>query len=95
MILTNTCLSSLPTYAMGFYLLPVGTQRNGQCEVQILLEGSKWELQYAGQRNFGISMQAKGTWGLGIVNTQIFNECLMVKWIWKLYNQKDSLWARH
>jgi hypothetical protein len=39
-------------------------------------------------------MQAKGTWGLGIVNTQIFNECLMVKWIWKLYNQKDSLWAR-
>jgi hypothetical protein len=39
-------------------------------------------------------MQAKGTLGLGIVNTQIFNECLMVKWIWKLYNQKDSLWAR-
>jgi hypothetical protein len=25
MILTNTCLSSLPTYAMGFYLLPART----------------------------------------------------------------------
>jgi hypothetical protein len=31
---------------------------------------------------------------LGIINTQILNECLMTKWIWKLYNQKDYLWAR-
>jgi hypothetical protein len=28
---------------------------------------------------------------LGIINTQILNECLMTKWIWKLYNQKDYL----
>jgi hypothetical protein len=25
--LTNSCLSSLPTYTMGFYLLPLGTHR--------------------------------------------------------------------
>jgi hypothetical protein len=32
--------------------------------------------------------------GLGIINTQIINECVMVKWIWKIYQQFDSLWAR-
>jgi hypothetical protein len=32
--------------------------------------------------------------GLGAVNTRIFNECLMTKWIWKLYKQKGSLWVR-
>jgi hypothetical protein len=28
---------------------------------------------------------------LGIMSTQILNECLMTKWIWKLYTQKDNL----
>jgi hypothetical protein len=32
--------------------------------------------------------------GLGIVNTRILNECMLVKWIWKLYSQEDSLWER-
>jgi hypothetical protein len=31
---------------------------------------------------------------MGIMNTQIFNNCLLVKWIWKLYHQKDRVWAR-
>jgi hypothetical protein len=31
---------------------------------------------------------------LGILNTQIFNDCLMTKWVWKLYKQKDRLWVR-
>jgi hypothetical protein len=32
--------------------------------------------------------------GLGIINTQILNECLLTKWVWKLYKQKNSLWVR-
>jgi hypothetical protein len=32
--------------------------------------------------------------GLRLVNTQIFNECLITNWIWKIYHQKDSLWVR-
>jgi hypothetical protein len=27
--------------------------------------------------------------GFGIINTQITNECMMVKWIWKIYQQSD------
>jgi hypothetical protein len=32
--------------------------------------------------------------GLGIINTRIMNECLLVKWIWRLVNKEDSLWYR-
>jgi hypothetical protein len=32
--------------------------------------------------------------GLEIINTQVFNECLLTKWIWKLYKQKNSLWVK-
>jgi hypothetical protein len=32
--------------------------------------------------------------GLRLVNTQIFNECIITNWIWKIYHQKDSLWVR-
>jgi hypothetical protein len=32
--------------------------------------------------------------GVDIINTQILNECLMAKWIRKLYTQKGSLWVR-
>jgi hypothetical protein len=40
LILTNKCLTSLPTYTMGFYSLPPRThKKNGYCEVQIFLEG--------------------------------------------------------
>jgi hypothetical protein len=41
-------------------------------------------------------MQTQGPWGggLGIINTQNFNECLIAKWIWKMYHQLESLWVR-
>jgi hypothetical protein len=32
--------------------------------------------------------------GMGIMNTEVFNECLMAKWIWKNYKQSNDLWVR-
>jgi hypothetical protein len=29
--------------------------------------------------------------GLGIINTRRVNDCLLVKWIWKIVNKEDSL----
>jgi hypothetical protein len=31
--------------------------------------------------------------GLGILNTRLMNLTLMIKWIWKLYQNSDGLWA--
>ena len=32
--------------------------------------------------------------GLGIINTRIMNDCLMVKWIWKIFQEPDELWFK-
>ena len=32
--------------------------------------------------------------GLGIINTQIMNECLLVKWIWKIVKESNDTWYK-
>jgi hypothetical protein len=32
--------------------------------------------------------------GLGIINTQIMNECLLTKWIWKISRGSDDTWYK-
>lgn len=32
--------------------------------------------------------------GLGILNTQIMNDCLLVKWIWKIIHNRDAEWCK-
>ena len=32
--------------------------------------------------------------GLGIINTRIMNDCLLVKWIWKMFQEPDELWFK-
>lgn len=32
--------------------------------------------------------------GLGIINIKIINECLLVKWIWKILQEPDELWFK-
>lgn len=32
--------------------------------------------------------------GLGIINTRAMNDCLLVKWIWKIHQEPDEMWYR-
>jgi hypothetical protein len=32
--------------------------------------------------------------GLGLLNTKKMNLALLLKWIWRLYQEKDTIWAR-
>jgi hypothetical protein len=32
--------------------------------------------------------------GLGIINTRLMNDCLLVKWIWKILLEPDELWFK-
>jgi hypothetical protein len=94
LILTNSCLSSLPTYTMGFYLVPLGIHRKmDHVRAKFFWRGAGGEFKYHMVR-WPAVCHPKMFGGRGIINTQIFNECLMVKWIWKIYNQAGSLWVR-
>ncbi|GJR88484.1 RNA-directed DNA polymerase, eukaryota, reverse transcriptase zinc-binding domain protein [Tanacetum coccineum] len=32
--------------------------------------------------------------GLGVSSLYALNRCLMIKWVWRFFNQKESLWAK-
>jgi hypothetical protein len=52
--------------------------------------GGKEEVSHGG---LGHGVQAKGVWGLGILNTRNMNITLMLRWIWKLYQGAEGIWV--
>jgi hypothetical protein len=94
LILSNSCLSSLPTYTMRFYLLPQDTHRKmDSVRSRFFWRGAEENFKYHMMRWEAVC-RPKCFADLGLVNTQVFNECLIPKWIWKIYNKKGSLWVR-
>jgi hypothetical protein len=95
LILSNRCLASLSTYTIGFYLLPL--------DIYSKMDGVRsrfyWRRASRDFKNHMIKWEVvcrpKDVGCLGVINTRIFNEGLIVNWIWKIYNQPDSLWVRH
>lgn len=92
--LTNSCLTSLPIFTMDFYLLPLGTHRKmDSMRAKFYWQGAGEEFRYHMMRWTAVC-RPKDFGGLGIINTQVPNECLMTNWFWKIFNQKESLWVR-
>jgi hypothetical protein len=94
LILSNNCLFSLPIYTMGLYVLPKGTHKKmDNIRAKFFWRGASEEFKYH-MVTWGVVCRPRDLGGLGTVNTTILNECFMLKWIWKLYHQQDSLWVR-
>jgi hypothetical protein len=92
--LSNSCLTNLPTYTIGFYLLP------GECHKKMNSVRSKFFWRGVEDKFkyhmviWDVVCRPREFGGLGILNTQVLNDCMMAKWIWKLYQQKCGLMAR-
>lgn len=81
LILSNTCLSSLPIYMMGFYFLYGGTHRQmDSIRSNFFWQGAEESHKYH-MMNWEAVCRPKYYGGLEILNTKIMNECLLVKWI--------------
>jgi hypothetical protein len=73
---------------MGFYLLPLRTHRRmDSVRARFLWRVAGEEFKYH-MVKWHVVCRPKDLGGLGIINTQVLNECLMTKWIWKLYCHK-------
>jgi hypothetical protein len=91
LILTNNSLSSMPIYTMSMFLLHEATHvqmdmvrskffwRGGDIE-KFKYHMVKWE-NVCLPKDFG---------GLGIINTRLLNEALILKWAWRLQNLEDN-----
>jgi hypothetical protein len=79
LILSNSCLASLPTYTMGFYLLPLGSHRKmNNTRANFFWRGAEGSFKYHMMRWEAVC-RPRDFGGLGLLNTQIFNECLITK----------------
>jgi hypothetical protein len=66
---------------MGIYLLPLGThQMMDNIRSRFFWRGVGGDFKYH-MVMWSVVCRPKEFGGFGILNTQIFNECLMVKWI--------------
>jgi len=81
LVLTNSCLSSLPIFMMGFYSLPKGVHKwMDSLRGKFFWQGAKEEFKYH-MASWDSVSRPKDQGGLGIINTKLMNECLLVKWI--------------
>lgn len=93
-ILTNTCLSSVPLYYMGFYWLPDGVHKQmDRVRATFLWQGTEDKFRYH-MAKWEMVTRPRDLGGLGVINTRLMNDCLLVKWIWKIYQEPDSLWFK-
>ena len=83
LVLTNSCLTSLPIYTMGFYLLPKTTHAEmNQVRSNFFWQGAGEDFKYH-MAKMDTICRPRNQGGLGMINT-IMNECLLAKWIWKI-----------
>jgi hypothetical protein len=91
--LTNSCLSSLPMFAMGIYLLHESTHgAMNRSRARFFWEGTGNKRKYH-MVDWATVCRPKAFGGLGILNTKFMNIALMLKWVWKLYQNAEGLWA--
>jgi len=93
-ILTNSCLSSIPLYCMGFYWLQDGVHKKmDSIRANFLWQGTEDKFRYH-MAKWEMVSRPKDQGGLGIINTRLMNDCLLVKWIWKILLEPDELWFK-
>jgi len=94
LVLTNSCLSSLPMYTMGFYLLPKSIHAEmDQIRSNFFWQGAGGDFKYH-MAKMDTICRPRIQGGLGLVNSKLMNECLLTKWIWKIVKGSDETWYK-
>jgi hypothetical protein len=89
----NACLSNLPLHAMAICLLGEGIHVTlDKHRSRFFLEANSTKRKYHWVR-WSAMCNPKSLGGLGIVDMRLMNICLLVKWIWRLYDGEQGLWA--
>jgi hypothetical protein len=94
LILSNSCLASLPLFAMGLFLLQDGVHAKFDSHrARFFWEGAGTKQKYH-LVNWPDVCRPKECCGLGIINSKKMNAALTMKWIWKLLQGDNSIWAQ-
>lgn len=84
MILTESCLSSIPNYVMGiFHLRGEAHHKMETARSNFFWHGPGQKKKYHMMR-WEVLGTPKEEGGLGFTDTRVMNQCLLSKWIFKL-----------
>jgi hypothetical protein len=91
LVLINSVLSSLPMFMMSFFRIPKGVlKRLNYYRSRFYWQCDEHKKKYRLSK-WSILCQPKSLGGLGILNLEIQNICLLSKWLFKLLNE-DGVW---
>jgi hypothetical protein len=93
LVLLNSVLSSLPMFMMSFFEIPKGVLKNlDHFRSSFYWQGSSDKHKYR-LAKWDILCRPKDQGGLGILDLQLQNKCLLAKWIVSLLNT-DGIWQK-
>ena len=93
-VLIDSCLSSLPMFMMGLYILPEGVHGSFDRELSRFF----WQAANGRQKYHMVKWAdicaPKEVGGIGILATRRMNEALMLKWVWRILRGDGGLWLQ-
>jgi hypothetical protein len=90
LVLLNSVLSSLPMFIMSFFEVPKGVLKNlDHFRSRFFWQGSAIKNKYR-LAKWDILCHPKDQGGLGILNLQLQNKCLLAKWLVNLLNTEGT-----
>lgn len=92
LVLVNSCLSSISTYTMEFYRLNAEIRRRmDTIRSRFFWRGASDKFKY-NMVSWKAVCRLKDFGGLGVINTSLFNDCLLAKWFWKMDKATNKIW---
>ncbi|WVZ51083.1 hypothetical protein U9M48_002262 [Paspalum notatum var. saurae] len=90
-VLINSVFSSLPMFMLSFFEAPKGVLKElDYYKSRFFWQCDEYKKKYR-LAKWGILRKPKHLGGLGILNLEVQNRCLLSKWLFKLINE-DGLW---
>jgi hypothetical protein len=93
LVLINSVLSSLPMYMMSFFRIPKGVlEKFDYYRSRFFWQCDEHKRKYR-LAKWSILHKPRSVGGMGIIDLDIQNKCLLSKWVFKLLNE-DGVWQQ-
>ncbi|GJS48269.1 RNA-directed DNA polymerase, eukaryota [Tanacetum coccineum] len=92
--LLKSVLGSMPIFYMSIFRVPLTVLHSLESIRCHFFNGHEINSNKASWVKWKSVLASKEKGGLGVSSLYALNRALMMKWVWRFYSQKESLWAR-